>query len=93
MAVKSLDTDQARTTANVFDTCRDTIGQSEFGRLMSSVNDVAAQWSGGSRMQFENEWSNWCNQLQTLMVELERLAGGLRREADEFDQADQAFGG
>ncbi|MDP9313872.1 MAG: WXG100 family type VII secretion target, partial [Chloroflexota bacterium] len=93
MAVKSLDTDQARTTASVFDACRDSIGQSEFGRLMSSVNDVSAQWSGGSRTQFENEWSNWSNQLQALMLELERLAGGLRREADEFDQADQAFGG
>lgn len=93
MAVKSLDTDQARTTANVFDACRDSIGQSEFGRLMSSVNEVTSQWNGGSRNQFDNEWSNWANQLQTLMGELERLAGGLRREADEFDQADQAFGG
>ncbi len=93
MAVKSLDTDQARTTASVFDVCRDTIGQSEFNRLQAAVDDVSFQWVGGSRNQFEGEWSNWCSQLQTLMSELERLAHGLRREADEFDQADLAFGG
>ncbi len=93
MAVKSLDTDQARSTANVFDACRDIIGQGEFGRLQAAVNDVTTQWYGGSRNQFEGEWSNWCNQLQSLMAELERLASGLRREADEFDQADLAFGG
>lgn len=93
MAVKSLDTEVARMTASVFDACRDTIGQSEFGRLNSAVNEVASMWSGGSRNQFDNEWSMWSQQLQTLMTELERLAGGLRREADEFDAADQAFGG
>lgn len=93
MALKSLDTDQARTTANVFDACRDTIGQGEFGRLNATVGDVAGNWIGGSRNQFDNEWSAWCSQLQTLMADLERLANGLRREADEFDQADQAFGG
>ncbi len=93
MAVKSLDPEVARMTAGVFDACRDTIGQSEFGRLNSAVGEVAAQWNGSSRGQFDNEWSVWCQQLQTLMTELERLAVGLRREADEFEAADQAFGG
>lgn len=93
MAIKSLDTDQARTTAQVFDTCRDTIGQTEFNRLNSAVGAATEHWSGGSRAQFDGEWATWTNQLHTLMSELERLSGGLRREADEFDQADQAFGG
>lgn len=91
MAVKSLDTDQARATASVFDACRDSIGQAEFNRLQSAVSEVSAQWMGGSRNQFEGEWSSWCSQLQSLMSELDRLANGLRREADEFDQADLAF--
>ncbi|ABU58208.1 MULTISPECIES: WXG100 family type VII secretion target [Roseiflexus] len=90
MAPISLDPEQARSTASTFDGCKGTI-EGELSRMMGSVNEVLATWSGQSRQQFEAEWDQWTNRLRNMMEELQGLANGLRREADEFESVDRSF--
>lgn len=90
MPAISLDPDQARSTASTFDSSRSNI-ESSLSTMMSSVNQVLATWNGQSRQQFENEWEQWTQRLRNMMEELQGLANGLRREADEFEAADRSF--
>ncbi len=90
MAPISLDPEQARATASAFDGCRGSI-EGELARMMSAANEVMATWSGQSRQQFEAEWSQWTQRLRNMMEELQGLANGLRREADEFESVDRSF--
>ncbi len=86
----SLDPQQARATASVFDGGKGSI-EGELSRMMSSVNDVTSTWSGQSRQQFESRWEEWSQRLRTMMDELQNLANGLRREAEEFESVDRSF--
>lgn len=90
MAPISIDPDQARSTAGTFDGCKGSI-EGELSRMVGSANEVMGGWSGQSRNQFEGEWDQWCQRLRSLMEELQGLASGLRREADEFEAADRSF--
>lgn len=90
MPAISLDPDQARATASAFDSSRNNI-ESSLSTMMSSVNQVLSTWNGQSRQQFENEWEQWSQRLRNMMEELQGLANGLRREADEFEAADRSF--
>ncbi|MGQ9829666.1 MAG: WXG100 family type VII secretion target [Roseiflexus sp.] len=90
MPLISLDSDQARTTASTLDGSKNSI-ESELNRMIGSANEVMATWSGSSRQQFEAQWEQWCQQLRTMMEELQGLANGLRREADEFESVDRSF--
>jgi WXG100 family type VII secretion target len=90
MAPISLDPDQARSTASTFDSSKGSI-EGELSRLTGSTNEVLGGWSGQSRQQFEGEWDQWTQRLRSLLEELQGLAGGLRREAEEFEAADRSF--
>jgi WXG100 family type VII secretion target len=86
----SIDPDQARSTAATFDSSRSNI-EGSLNSMMSSVNQVLATWNGQSRQQFEGEWEQWVQRLRAMMEELQGLANGLRREADEFESVDRSF--
>ncbi|GIV90519.1 MAG: hypothetical protein KatS3mg055_3037 [Chloroflexus sp.] len=86
----SIDPDQARSTAATFDSSRSNI-EGSLNSMMSSVNQVLATWNGQSRQQFEGEWEQWVQRLRNMMEELQGLANGLRREADEFESVDRSF--
>lgn len=90
MPTISLDPDQARATASAFDSSRNNI-ESSLSTMMSSVNQVLSTWNGQSRQQFENEWEQWSQRLRKMMEELQGLANGLRREADEFEAVDRSY--
>ncbi len=90
MPMISLDTDQARSTAATFDSSRASI-ESSLNSMMSSVSQVLATWQGQSRQQFEGQWEQWTSRLRVIMEELQGLANGLRREADEFESVDRSF--
>lgn len=86
----SLDPQQARATASTFDGAKNAI-EGELGRMTSSVNDVMSNWSGQSRQRFESMWEEWNQRLRRMTDELQNLANGLRREAEEFEAADRTF--
>ncbi len=90
MAQISLDIEQARATAATFDSSRSNI-ETSLNTMTGSVNQVLATWNGQSRQQFENQWSQWVQRLQAAMQELQGLANGLRREADEFEEISRNF--
>lgn len=91
MPLISLDPDQADQTASVFSTSRSTI-EGDLQTMMNSANSVMSTWQGSNRDQFESRWQECQNRVRTMMQELDRFSQGLKREADEFRQADQAFG-
>jgi WXG100 family type VII secretion target len=91
MPAISLDPDQADQTASVFSSSRGGI-EGELSTMMNSANAVMSTWQGSNRDQFESQWQECQNHIRNMMEELERFSQGLRREAEEFRQADQAFG-
>ena len=90
MSTISLDADQARSTAATFDSNRASI-ESSLNSMMSSVSQLSATWQGQSRQRFESQWGQWTSRLRVMMEELQGLANGLRREADEFEAAGRSF--
>lgn len=86
----SLDPQQARATASTYDSAKSAI-EGELSRMTGSTRDVMSSWSGQSRQQFESKWEEWSQRLRALTEELQNLANGLRREAEEFESADRTF--
>lgn len=91
MPAISLDPDQADQTANTFSSSRGNI-EGQLSTMMNSANSVLATWQGNNRNQFEERWQECQNRLRQLMEELDRFSQGLHREANEFREADRAFG-
>ncbi|RMD74632.1 MAG: WXG100 family type VII secretion target [Chloroflexi bacterium] len=91
MSSIGIDPYEARSTAATFESNQFAIEDS-LNTMMSSVSRLLSTWNGQSRMRFESEWEQWVQRLRAMMDELQSLANGLRREADEFEESARSFG-
>jgi WXG100 family type VII secretion target len=87
MATLHFDTDAGRNTSSTISASSNNI-QSELSNLRSRVSSmVGGEWQGNSANQFEGEFQNWAQQLQTTLNTLDELKMKLDREIQEWETA------
>jgi len=91
MATLHFNTDAGRQTADALAAAHSNI-ESELNSLKSRVASlVGSEWQGQSSQQFQEEFTNWSNQLQVFLETLITLQARLNTEIQNWEAIASQF--